>query len=145
MKQWGRGRLGYPCFMGAWAEAWRAALARSPSIAVRPDCLPIAAGATVLQSQMRALLWGLAAHDAGWHAWRRFAAALLARAGAAFAVITVWGRWLSERQARYYSSPPLSWKVFFPVDLPWPYGERGVELRPMAAFQIRPENLLPLV
>ena len=61
--------------MGAWGEAWRGTLARSPSIAVRPNCLPIAAGSVVLQSQMRALFWGSAAHDAGWHAWRRFGAA----------------------------------------------------------------------
>ena len=131
--------------MGAWGESWRGALARSPAIAIRPDSLPIAAGTAVWQSQIRALLWGSAAHNAGWHAWRRFGAALLAWESAALAVIVVWGRCLSERQARYYSSPPLSWTVVFPVDLPWPYGDRGVELRPTAAFQLWPENLLPLV
>ena len=131
--------------MGAWGEAWRGALARSPSIGAKPDCLPIAAGTAVLPCQKRALLWGSAAHDAGWHAWRRFGAALLAWAGAALAVIAVWGRWLSERQAWYYSSPPLSGNMVFPVDLPWPYGERGVELHPTAAFQLWPDNLIPLV
>ena len=91
---------------------------------------------------MRAQLWGTGAHEAGWHSWRRMGAALLAWAGAALTVIAVWGRWTSTR---YYSSPPLAWNVKFPIDLPWPCGTRRVELRPPAAFQLWPENLLALV
>ena len=64
---WGRGE-----------HPWCGALAHSPSIALWPDFLPVAASTTVLQSQMRALLWGSATHDAGWHAWRRLGAVLLA-------------------------------------------------------------------
>ena len=131
--------------MGAWGEAWRKRLVSSPAIAGRPDFLPVAAGTAILQSTMRAQLWGTGAHEAGWHSWRRMGAALLAWAGAAFTVIAVWGRWLTERQARYYSSPPLAWNVKFPIDLPWPCGTRRVELRPTAAFQLWPENLLALV
>jgi len=131
--------------LGAWGEAWRRELAATPVLQERSQYVPVAISSEALQLSMRRLLAGTGFQSAGWHAWRRMGAALLAWAGPAMWIIARWGRWLSERQAQYYSSPPLHWTVHFPIDLPWPTKSGTIEMRPTAAFQIWPENLLSLV
>ena len=130
--------------LGARGEALCCALAKCPQVRSRSQYVPIAIGSDALKLSMCRLLSGSGAQCAGWHSWRRMGAALLAWAGAAVWVSPRWGRWLSERQAQYYSSPLLHWSVHFPIDLPSPTESRGIQLRPTAAFQLWPENLLSI-
>ena len=93
--------------LGAWPEAWRAAMAAHPWVSSRPASVPLMAAAFDLQAAIHGLLAATGWESMGWHAWRRGGAAAMRAFGAAIASIAVAGRWDNEAEAnRYASAPP---------------------------------------
>ena len=121
--------------LGAWPEAWRAAMAAHPWVSSRPVSVPLMAAAFDLQAAIHGLLAATWWESMGWHAWRRGGAAAMRAFGAAVASIAVAGRWDNEAEAHRYASAPPGWEFFLPDNVPWPTPGFGVEIRPVHAYQ----------
>ena len=63
--------------LGAWPEAWRAAMAAHPWVSSRPASVPLMAAAFDLQAAIHGLLAATGWESMGWHAWRRGGAAAM--------------------------------------------------------------------
>ena len=122
--------------LGAWPDAWRAAMAAHPWVSSRPASVPLMAAAFDLQAAIHGLLAATGWESMGWHAWRRGGAAAMRAFGAAIASIAVAGRWDNEAEAHRYASAPPGWEFFLPDDVPWPTPGFGVEIRPVHAYQL---------
>ena len=122
--------------LGAWPEAWRAAMAAHPWVSSRPASVLLMAAAFDLQAAIHGLLAATGWESMGWHAWRRGGAAAMRAFGAAVASIAVAGRWDNEAEAHRYASAPPGWEFFLPDNVPWPTPGFGVEIRPVHAYQL---------
>ena len=120
--------------LGAWPDAWRAAMAAHPWVSSRPASVPLMAAAFDLQAAIHGLLAATGWESMGWHAWRRGGAAAMRAFGAAIASIAVAGRWDNEAEANRYASAPPGWEFFLPDNVPWPTAGFGVEIRPVHAY-----------
>ena len=122
--------------LGAWPDAWRAAMAAHPWVSSRPASVSLMAAAFDLQAAIHGLLAATGWESMGWHAWRRGGAAAMRAFGAAIASIAVAGRWDNEAEAHRYASAPPGWEFFLPDNVPWPTPGFGVEIRPVHAYQL---------
>ena len=122
--------------LGAWPDAWRAAMAAHPWVSSRPASVPLMAAAFDLQAAIHGLLAATGWESMGWHDWRRGGAAAMRAFGAAIASIAVAGRWDNEAEANRYASAPPGWEFFLPDNVPWPTAGFGVEIRPVHAYQL---------
>ena len=122
--------------LGAWPDAWRAAIAAHPWVSSRPASVPLMAAAFDLQAAIHGLLAATGWESMGWHAWKRGGAAAMRAFGAAIASIAVAGRWDNEAEANRYASAPPGWEFFLPDNVPWPTAGFGVEIRPIHAYQL---------
>ena len=122
--------------LGAWPDAWRAAMAAHPWVSSRPASVPLMAAAFDLQAAIHGLLAATGWESMGWHAWRRGGAAAMRAFRAAIASIAVAGRWDNEAEAHRYASAPPGWEFFLPDNVPWPTAGFGVEIRPVHAYHL---------
>ena len=122
--------------LGAWPDAWRAAVAAHPWVSSRPASVPLMAAAFDLQAAIHGLLAATGWESMGWHAWRRGGAAAMRAFGAAIASIAVAGRWDNEAEAHRYASAPPGWEFFLPDNVPWPTAGFGAEIRPVHGYQL---------